>query len=157
MARLAHWAARKTTPRTIRGLPARQTPKDIWSAPHDTNVAPDTMAATQTTPRRKTLDPKTRENAYAKTREKASKTLCHENLKIIDQFGFFVRTWFWRAFLANLAMATREAENWSVSVDRQWTAVEYVFSTAVAPGLLCAHFKGRRPHRPYWNPHEKKV
>ena len=44
-------------------------------------------------------------------------------------------------------MATREAENWSVSVDGQWTAVEYVFSTAVAPGFLYAHFKGRRPQR----------
>jgi hypothetical protein len=80
MARLAHWAARKTTPRTIRGLPARQTPKDIWSAPHDTNVAPDTMAATQTTPRRKTLD----ENL--KMRGKASKTLQEAIEKQVNDF-----------------------------------------------------------------------
>ena len=59
----------KTTPRTISGSPARQTPKYIWSAPYNTNVAPDTMAATPPTPRRKARD----ENL--KMRERASKTL----------------------------------------------------------------------------------
>jgi len=53
------------TPRS--GLPAQQTPKDIWSVPHNTNIAPGTMAATQTTPRRKTLD--------LNLRDKASKAL----------------------------------------------------------------------------------